>query len=117
MKYFAKLDTDNTVLDTMAVKDEDAPSEAEGIAKLQADHGWSNWKEYFTDGTRKLPAAIGGSYDSELDVFKDEKPYPSWVYDSSTGLWKAPVDEPTFDPETQRVYWDEENTNWVVETN
>jgi hypothetical protein len=117
MKYFAKLDTDNTVLDIIVLADEDATTEANGITKLQADHGWSNWKQYFHDGTRKLPAAVGGTYDSELDVFKDEKPYSSWVYDSTTGLWKAPVDEPTFDPETQRIYWDEDNTNWVVESN
>lgn len=117
MKHFAKLDTDNTVLDVVVVEDENASTESEGILYLQNTSGWSNWKQYYLDGTRKLQASVGGSYDSELDIFKDAKPHTSWLYDSSTGLWKAPVDEPTWDPETQRLYWDEDNINWVVETN
>ena len=46
MKHFAKLDTDNTVLDVVVVEDENASTESEGILYLQNTSGWSNWKQY-----------------------------------------------------------------------
>jgi hypothetical protein len=117
MKQFAKLDDNNIVIDVLAVDDSVATDEAAGIAHLQHHHGWTNWKESYIDGTRKIPAGIGGSYDPDLDLFKDKQTFPSWVYNSETGLWEAPVPEPTWDPQTQRLLWDENIINWVVENN
>ena len=36
-------------------------------------------------------AFIGGTYDSVNDVFYHPKPYPSWVMDTSSWSWKAPI--------------------------
>lgn len=62
-------------------------------------------------------AAIGGTYDATNDIFIQPKPHPSWVWDSSIGNlggWKAPVDEPTYSPETQGLLWNEETTSWDI---
>ena len=56
-------------------------------------------------------AGIGYHYDSVHDVFYPPQPFPSWVLDESTWLWKAPTDMPT----DGKVYrWDEETTAWIV---
>ena len=55
-------------------------------------------------------AGIGYTYDATNDVFYAPKPYPSWILNESTWLWKAPVDYPTDD---KRYTWDEATTSWV----
>ena len=55
-------------------------------------------------------AGIGYTYDAINDVFYAPKPYPSWILNESTWLWKAPVDYPT---EEGRFTWDETTTSWV----
>jgi len=53
---------------------------------------------------------IGYDYDEERDAFIPPQPYPSWVLDEDTCIWKAPVDRPT---DGKKYKWDEENTQWV----
>jgi hypothetical protein len=55
-------------------------------------------------------AGIGYTYDATNDVFYAPKPYPSWILNESTWLWKAPVDYPT---EEGRFTWDETTTSWI----
>lgn len=53
-------------------------------------------------------AAIGYTYDVTNDVFYAPKPYPSWILNTSTWLWEAPVSMPT-----DGIYaWNEELGNW-----
>lgn len=54
-------------------------------------------------------AGIGFTYDATNDVFYAPKPYPSWILNESTWLWKAPVDYPT---EEGRFIWNEETLTW-----
>ena len=54
-------------------------------------------------------AGIGYTYDATNDVFYAPKPYPSWILNESTWLWKAPVDYPT---DEGRYTWNEETTSW-----
>jgi len=67
---------------------------------------------------RKNYAGIGWKYDKERDAFIPEKPYPSWVLNEDTCLWKAPVEKPeqVFDengvPDIKYI-WNEETTSWV----
>jgi hypothetical protein len=52
-------------------------------------------------------AQIGGFWDGT--DFYPPKPYPSWVIDTMTRQWKAPVEMPT-----DAVYiWDEPTGDWV----
>lgn len=55
-------------------------------------------------------AGVGHTYDIENDVFYEPQPYPSWVLNTSTWLWEAPVPRPTDD----KLYvWDEATLSWV----
>lgn len=64
---------------------------------------------------RKNYAGIGYTYDAARDAFIPPKPdpYPSWVIDDTTGLWKPPVAQPT---DGQEYNWDESTLSWVVVT-
>ena len=62
---------------------------------------------------RKNYAGIGFTYDSEKDAFIPPQPYPSWVLDSFSCLWNAPV--PC--PQDNNIYmWNEETLSWQVTT-
>ena len=62
---------------------------------------------------RKNYAGIGYTYDAGRDAFIPPKPdpYPSWIIDDATGLWKPPVAQPT---DGQEYDWDESTLSWVV---
>jgi hypothetical protein len=62
---------------------------------------------------RKNYAGIGYTYDAARDAFIPPKPdpYPSWIIDDATGLWKPPVAMPT---DGQEYDWDESTLSWVV---
>lgn len=55
-------------------------------------------------------ASIGFTYDKENDVFYAPKPYPSYILNTSTWLWEAPIAMPT---DGKKYRWDEATTNWV----
>ena len=56
---------------------------------------------------RKNYAAIGYTYNKELDAFIPPKPYASWLLDTDTGLWNAPIAKPEGD-----YSWNEDNQSW-----
>jgi len=135
MAHFAKLDTDNrTVLLVVPLADDKCgggEDEAAGIAYLNKVHNWPNWKRtsYNTRGNVHLNggtpfrgnfAGIGGIYDSENDVFLEaQPPYPSWILNTSTWLYEAPVALPTQAELPAGVFvqgWDEENQQWLLTT-
>ena len=55
-------------------------------------------------------AGIGFVYDKENDVFYEEKFYPSWILDTNTWTWEAPVPKPT---DGKMYKWDEATLSWV----
>lgn len=99
---FAKIDSNNIVTDII-VSDQDF---IDGLEDT------SSWLEYgSTVKFRKNSAGIGSSYDSVRDAFIPLKPYPSWVLNEETCLWKPPVSRPTIGNGVVHV-WDEDNTEW-----
>jgi hypothetical protein len=66
---------------------------------------------HLQDGTplRKNYAAIGYTYDRELDAFIPPKPYASWLLDTDTGLWNAPTPYPT---DNKNYGWNEDEQSW-----
>jgi len=67
-----------------------------------------NWiQSGYSQSTRKNVAYIGCVYDEEKDAFIYEQPYPSWVLNSVSCQWEAPVEYPTDDPDTP-YEWNEE---------
>ena len=55
-------------------------------------------------------AGIGYVYDADNDVFYPPQPFPSWIIDSETWTWNAPVARPT---DGKSYLWDESTTSWV----
>lgn len=67
------------------------------------------WKQTsYNANIRKNFAGVGFSYRSDLDAFVPPKPFPSWVLDTSTAQWKAPVTKPT----SGFYIWDEPSQSW-----
>jgi hypothetical protein len=125
MKYFAKLDENNNVLNIVVV-DDDACSvdmAPEGETYCQNLFNGGNWKQTSPDGSfRKRKACKYGTYDPVNDVFIDEKEFNSWTLDSDFA-WQAPVTYPSNQdyphdndsglPDVYPISWDEENQRWL----
>ncbi len=119
MAHFAKLDENNLVLEVNVVNNETLgglsfpDSEPVGIEFLTAwSGGYSNWKQTsYNANFRKNYAGIGFTYHPDLDAFVPPKPYASWLLDTETAQWSAPVPYPT---DGQRYAWNETNQTWDV---
>jgi hypothetical protein len=60
---------------------------------------------------RKNFAGVGYTYDPNLDAFMMPKPYPSWVLNTESCLWEAPIPRPVSD---DYYVWDEDQNAWVL---
>jgi len=130
MANFAKIDDNGIVLNVLTVNDKDCldsngvESEAVGQAYLEKHNNWpaDKWIQtsrntyygiHLSGGTplRVNFAAIGMTYDRENDLFHDtNKPFPSWVLNTTEGKWQSPIgDEPNLPPEKEA-----ENINGVI---
>ena len=133
MAHFAQIDSDNTVTQVIVVGNEDCldsdgnESEAVGVAfckdLLGADTNWV--RTSYNNNIRCRYASVGMKYDSTNDVFYYPVPlYPSWVLNTSTWDWDAPValpddtGEDDADNPTEFVGydWDEDSTSWTNRT-
>ena len=141
MAHFAKLDENNVVTRVLVVSNDDCldkhgnESEAIGIAFCQKLYGGNDTfvqcsyntihGQNINGGTpfRLNYPGIGFVYRADIDGFVVPQPYPSWVLDTSTGLWNAPVSLPSSPtwaelrakdpPET--FVWDESSTSWATQ--
>jgi hypothetical protein len=117
MAHFAQLDENNIVVQVITAGDE---YEANG-EELYAQINGGVWKktsyntvanQHQNGGTpyRGNYASIGGKYDEKLDIFIPKKPFLSWVFNTETASWEAPIPKPT----DGNVYmWDEPAGVWV----
>jgi|11BtaG_2_1085332.scaffolds.fasta_scaffold04278_5 hypothetical protein len=88
------------------------------FVKSGAVGDFDNWYATSKDGTiRKNYAGAGYTYNRELDAFVEPKEgnYPdSWVLNSETAQWEAPVAHPD---DGESYTWNEETQSWdAVET-
>lgn len=117
MANFTQLDGGYLVTEVIVVNNEtinDLPfpeSEPAGVAFLQSLFGSTTvWKQTsYNANFRKNYAGIGYTYDPVLDAFIAPKPYPSWVLNTTTCQWQAPVPYPD---DGGTYTWDEEIINW-----
>jgi hypothetical protein len=139
MAHFAELDSNNVVLRTIVISNDDVAANG-GEKSTQAETFVKNliplegdgqvWKQTsFNKNFRRQYAGPGFTYDPTNDIFIEEKPFPSWVLnlqgskDDGYIDWDPPVAMPTGDndkyedpEENDAPYypeWDEENTRWV----
>ena len=119
MAYFAQLDPSYIVTEVISVNNatiDNLPfpeSEPVGVAFLQSLFGSTTvWKQTsYNANFRKNYAGIGYTYDPVLDAFIAPKPYPSWVLNTTTCQWQAPVPYPD---DGKTYIWDEATLSWVL---
>ena len=117
MAHFAQLDENNVVTQVIVVANEEllldgVETEAKGVIFCKSLFGEdTKWKQTSYNGNiRKNYAGIGYTYDAGIDAFVPPKPYPSWVLNSNTAQWEAPVPM----PQDGKMYsWDEATQSWV----
>ena len=123
MAHFAQLDANNVVTQVIVVGNSDT-ADANGVEKEHIGAAFceklfgGNWKQTSYNGSiRKNYAGIGYTYNADIDAFVPPKPYASWVLDTETAQWNAPVAMPedagTGEP-PKRYTWDEPTTSWVA---
>lgn len=61
--------------------------------------------------TRDTPISIGWTYDGT--TFFPPKPYPSWIWNSTTFSWNAPESEPI---DSNNYTWNEKDGVWDIVT-
>jgi hypothetical protein len=118
MAHFAKLNEQNVVIDVNVVNNETInnlpfpDSEPVGVAFLtEWSGGYTNWKQTsYNANFRKNYAGIGFTYSAELDAFIPQKPFPSWLLNTNTCQWQAPVPYPN---DGKFYKWNEETQSWV----
>jgi hypothetical protein len=118
METFVKLDENNVVVWSCPLNNEILnnltfpESEPVGIAYLtEWSQGYTNWKQTSSLGEyRKNPAGIDYTYDPTLDAFIAPKPFPSWLLNTNTCQWQAPVPYPN---DGKFYKWNEETQSWV----
>ena len=118
MGNFAKLDDQNVVIDVIVVNNDTLDnlqfpeSEFVGVAFLTDwSGGYTNWKQTsYNANFRKNYAGVGYTYDAVLDAFIVPKPFSSWLLDTTTCQWQAPIPYPT---DGKKYSWNEETQQWV----
>ena len=130
MAHFAQIDENSIVINVIVVSNDDCldsdGSESKlGIAfcknLLGADTNWV--RTSYNNNIRCRYAGVGMKYDSTNDVFYDPTPpYPSWVLNTSTWDWDAPValpdDAGAGEGDIERVTytWNEGLQEWTDRT-
>jgi len=116
MAHFAELDSNNTVLRIVVVKNADT-ADAKGVEKEYIGAAYcerlfgGRWVQTSYNGSiRGRYAGAGMIYNEEHNVFTGVKPYPSWVFDSTTKDWAALTAKPN---DGKQYDWSESTLSWV----
>ena len=121
MAHFAKIDETNTVTQVIVVNNETIEnlpfpqSEPVGIEFCRSLFGQdTNWAQTsYNANFRYNYAGIGYTFDPSAQTdgaFIAPKPYPSWILNTQTYQWEAPVPYPS---EGGPYVWDEATQSWV----
>tara|TARA_R110000868_G_scaffold38195_2_gene133965 strand:+ start:596 stop:940 length:345 start_codon:yes stop_codon:yes gene_type:complete len=111
MSHFAQINQNNIVTQVIVAEQDFIDSGVVGDPSTWIQTSYNTFGgQHRLKGTplRKNYAGIGYLYDSELDAFIAPKPYESWILNSDTCLWEAPVVKPD-----GYYYWNEEELNWI----
>lgn len=117
MAHFAQLDENNVVLQVIvvsndAIENKQFPeSENDGILFCQSLFGANTlWKQTsYSASFRKNYAGVSYTYNIDLDAFVSPKPFESWILNTETIKWEAPVPYPSDGGE---YLWNEDNLAW-----
>ena len=113
MAHFARIDSNNVVVDILVVPDEQQHRGNDFLSSdLQLGGTWIQTS--YNGNIRKLYAGIGYWYLPELETFLPPKPYNSWSLDTVNQVWIAPIERPE-EEDAKVPIWDEENQVWKTE--
>lgn len=124
MAHFAKIDENGLVEQVIVLDDSDCgggefpESESIGQQYLSERGMEGTWKQTsYNANFRNKYAGIGWTYSEEHDVFLEPKTFDSWVLNTTTFDWEAPIPMPDdANGEDINYLWDEENGQWVLST-
>jgi hypothetical protein len=138
MAHFAKISDSSKVLTVLALDNKDmlnaagVEDESVGQDYLQSHNNWPREKwiqtSYNTsanthksgDNTKAFRgnyAGLGYIWDEANNIFYSEKPYASWVLDTSDAQWHSPIGEAPDDiteaeKDSHYYKWNESNQSW-----
>ena len=120
MAHFAQIDENNVVQQVLVIDQEEINSYRWGDPATWVQTSYNTrGGVYYTPNTnnpdpdqskafRKNYAGIGYTWDGV--GFAPPQPFPSWIKDSSTYQWDAPVPY----PDDGKLYrWDEDTLSWI----
>ena len=116
MAHFAQINESNIVVNVVVFSNSDLKDntgeEREWIGSLALSRFMGGtWIQTSYNGNfRKKYAAVGDTYDAELDAFISPKPSANLVLDLYTCLWVPPIEQ----PDDRKWYWDDYNCTWVL---
>lgn len=128
MAHYAILDENNIVIQVITGVDEDLTQvDLDGTVVGGSSEAWEEFygsrpwlnaasckRTSYNNNIRKRYAVIGYTYNSELDAFIKPQPFPSWILNSETCDWEAPLSYPT---DGQIYTWNETDLAWdLIET-
>jgi len=116
MAHFAKVEN-GIVTQVVRVSDEHEHRGQEYLNEIGLIGTWIQTS--FNSNFRGKFAGIGDQYFENEDVFRSLPYYPSWVWDSETSGWVAPVALPedaktTENPDGVLYRWDEDSVSWAA---
>ena len=114
MAHYARLNADNVVIFVTPLSDEvsltdGVDDEAKSVAYLESLFGTDDtWlRTSYNHNIRGHYTGVGETYDPVNDIFvSPPSEYPSWVLNTTTGLYEAPV------PEIKGYDWNEDTGAW-----
>ena len=144
MAHFAKIGDTSKVLTVLTLDNKDmlnadgVEEEAIGQKYLEKHNNWpaERWIQtsYNTKGGKHYDnktgelsadqskalrgnyAGIGWTWDADNNIFYGKKPEPTWVLNTTTGLWQSPIgDAPSLseaEKTTHQYDWNEANQSW-----
>ena len=110
MAHYAFLDDNNIVTEVITGIDETELIEGKDPEVWYSEfRGQRCVRTSYNGNIRKNYAGIGFRFDETLDAFIAPKPFASWVLNTETATWEAPIDYPT---DGIVYYWNEEALDW-----
>ena len=106
MAHFAEIDEDNVVIRVIVADSKEWCEE--NLTGLWIQTSYNTYANQHPEGRplHKNFAGIGYSWDGI--GFCAPQPYPSWILDDETYIWKAPKEKPE-----GAFVWDEGKGEWV----
>ena len=125
MANYAQINFDNIVtqvitLDNSVSNGSDFLNNLFGGTLVQTSYNTYGGVHYTPNSSHQIPdgepqlgynyAGIGYNYDPVANSFYCQQPFPSWILNTQTYLWEAPIPYPTTGGP---YYWDEQSQSWL----